>query len=323
MIEEIRYCLNKKKHKLTGVLWECTSRCNLYCQHCYMNASSNNKEPELNTEEAIKVFSDMRKICSSKNPILSITGGEPLMREDLFVIVEKIRSYGFDWTLTTNGTLIDLEKSRKINELSPLAVSVSIDGLKDYHNSFRSGDNAFDNAIDGINRLVAAGYKKEKIVIKTILRPEIVKEIYPIYKMILSLGITSWHILTILDLGRAKSRDYYLNAEQIDLSNKIITELKGLCKMNITIDEGASILKEAGSECKRKCLSGSTSLSLLSNGDVIGCINSLRGKKHIQGNVLTKNIKEIWNKGFRENRSIKWRGCSVHKYSRSNRNPNK
>jgi len=132
------------------VAWEITRSCNLHCAHC--RASSTNKDypGELTTKECFNLIDN---IVSVGKPILILTGGEPLYRNDFFDIAEYASEKGLRVALGSNGTLIDKAISVKLKEipLSRLAISIDfpIPALQD---EFRGTSGSFKAAIAGIVR---------------------------------------------------------------------------------------------------------------------------------------------------------------------------
>ena len=138
------------------VVWNSTNRCNLSCQHCYINAEDRDYAGEFTTEEAKKFIDDLASIHV---PVLLFSGGEPLVRRDLFelgayAIEKKIRP-----VISTNGTLITPEIARKIKDTGFQYVGVSVDGNEAIHDSFRGKKGAFSEALQGIRNSIAAGNK--------------------------------------------------------------------------------------------------------------------------------------------------------------------
>lgn len=129
------------------VVWNCTKTCNLKCMHCYANSDSKKYESELNTKEAKTLIDDFHEF---KVPVILFSGGEPLLREDLFELIEyagirKIRS-----TISTNGTLIDKDVARRIKQSEVGYVGISVDGIGDKHDEFRRTKGCFEKALNGI-----------------------------------------------------------------------------------------------------------------------------------------------------------------------------
>jgi len=139
------------KKAVPVVVWNSTLKCNLKCIHCYANAGS--KSDELSTEEA-KAFID--DLASMKIPVLLFSGGEPLLRHDIFELAE-YASKRIPCALSTNGTLITPEAAEKLKDAGFSYVGVSIDGLKETNDRFRGVKGAFDKALEGLLNARDAG----------------------------------------------------------------------------------------------------------------------------------------------------------------------
>lgn len=138
------------------VVWNCTRTCNLSCRHCYAEAVNKYSPGELSTEEA-KHFMDT--LVSYRVPVLLFSGGEPLMRRDIFDLFEYGNQIGLRMVISTNGTLIDRDKAQKIKALGISYTGISLDGLKDVNDSFRGVDGAFEKAMEGFSSCREAGQK--------------------------------------------------------------------------------------------------------------------------------------------------------------------
>ncbi len=137
------------------VFWELTKRCNLRCAHCRAEADDSLFSGELDTAAALRVVDD---IAAFANPILVLTGGEPLYRADLFEIARHAVSKGLRIALATNGTLIDAGTARAIREAGFSRVSISIDGSgAASHDGFRGIPGSFDLALEGARLLREGG----------------------------------------------------------------------------------------------------------------------------------------------------------------------
>lgn len=138
------------------VVWNCTRACNLSCRHCYAFAASEAELLELSTEEA-RSFLD--SLVSFKVPALLISGGEPLMRTDIFELLEYGASLGLRMVISTNGTLIDRETARKIKALGVIYAGISLDGLREVNDAFRGVRGAFEKTLAGFRNCREAGQK--------------------------------------------------------------------------------------------------------------------------------------------------------------------
>jgi radical SAM protein with 4Fe4S-binding SPASM domain len=138
------------------VVWNSTRRCNLRCGHCYAGAGPERDPGELTTAEAVKMIDDL---AAYRVPVLLFSGGEPLLREDLFELGDLAKRRGLRTVISTNGTLIDAAAAKAIAGAGFDYVGVSIDGTGMYNDRFRGVEGAFARAVVGIRTLQAAGQK--------------------------------------------------------------------------------------------------------------------------------------------------------------------
>jgi len=138
------------------VIWNLIRRCNLACKHCYATSADIDFAGELSTDEVFAVMDDLKAFGVS---VLILSGGEPLLRPDIFEISHRAREMGFYVGLSTNGTLIDDSNIAAIENVGYDYVGVSLDGMRATHDQFRRKQGAFDESINGIRLCHAAGIK--------------------------------------------------------------------------------------------------------------------------------------------------------------------
>ena len=129
------------------VVWNCTKTCNLQCMHCYANSDSKKYKGELSTKEALSLIDDFHDF---KVPVILFSGGEPMLRGDLFELIKHAGDHKIRSTISTNGTLIDMEVAKKIKKSEVGYVGISLDGIGDRHDEFRRTKGCFDKALAGI-----------------------------------------------------------------------------------------------------------------------------------------------------------------------------
>ncbi len=129
------------------VIWNLIRRCNLTCKHCYSISADKDFSGELDTGEIFAVMDDLREF---RVPVLILSGGEPLLRPDIFDISRRAKAKGFYVGLSTNGTLIDASKIDAIDEIGYDYVGISIDGLRETHDKFRRKEGAYNQSMRGI-----------------------------------------------------------------------------------------------------------------------------------------------------------------------------
>lgn len=184
---------------LLMITWEMTRSCNLACVHCRASSVHAPYKSELDTAECKALLDD---ISNFSHPVIILTGGEPLLREDIFEIAAHGSGLGLRMVLSTNGTLITDEITRKIIDSGIKRVSVSIDGNDaNSHDSFRGVPGAFERALRGIECMKKIGMDFQ--INTTITRANIHK-IADILNMALRLEAVGHHIFMLVPMGRGK-----------------------------------------------------------------------------------------------------------------------
>ncbi len=138
------------------VIWNLVRRCNLTCRHCYATSADKDFPGELDTAQVYDVMDDLKGFGV---PVLILSGGEPLMRPDIFDISRRAKSLGFYVGLSSNGTLIDENNIDDIAAIGYDYVGISLDGLGATHDWFRRREGGFEEALRGIRLCRDAGIK--------------------------------------------------------------------------------------------------------------------------------------------------------------------
>ncbi len=223
--------MNLKSPRL--VFWELTKRCNLRCAHCRAEAGDEIFEGELGTQGIKQIMDD---IASFANPIVVLTGGEPLFRKDIFEIAGYGRAKGFRLALATNGTLIGREKAAEIKSFFD-RVSISIDGrdaASQY--SFWWIPGSFEAALNGARLLKEAGVEFQ---FNTTITKRNVGELEEIIQLSECAGAKALHIFMLVPVGCGVEL-----AESEMLSKEKYEEVLGwLCER----------MKKTGMEFKATC----------------------------------------------------------------------
>ncbi|MBF0329790.1 MAG: radical SAM protein [Nitrospirae bacterium] len=182
------------------IAWEITRRCNLRCVHCRSSSEMEAKgHPDFTTEEAFRVIDD---ISGYAKPVVVLSGGEPLMRKDVFEIAKYGTEKGLRMCLATNGSLVTEDICLKIKESGLRIVSMSLDGsTEEVHDNFRNQKGAFQGILNS-----AALFKKHGIefIINSSFTKRNQEEIPKVYKLAKSLGATAWYMFMIVPTGRGE-----------------------------------------------------------------------------------------------------------------------
>lgn len=136
----------------TTLHFDLTTACNLHCTHCYV--SERRVHPALSTERIVAVITELEKMGV---PVAVLTGGEPLLRPDIFEIVDAFSRHQVDAYFCTNATLIDKDIAQRLAASALRGFQVSFDGPDRVSHDVIRGAGAFDKAVAGVHELVAAG----------------------------------------------------------------------------------------------------------------------------------------------------------------------
>ena len=202
-----------EKPKLYNLFWETTLRCNAKCKHCGSRAGENIKlDDELTTEEIKNALQSIANKYDASKILLNITGGEPLVRQDLFGVMDFANKLGYHWGMTTNGILINESNIDKMKKTGMTTVSISLDGLEQSHDEFRGVKGSYSKIIENIKKLKEANFLNY-LQITTVVNKLNIKELEEMYSKMKELQIDSWRIVNMDPIGRAEdNKDLALNS---------------------------------------------------------------------------------------------------------------
>ncbi|HEY7676040.1 MAG TPA: radical SAM protein [Candidatus Methylomirabilis sp.] len=185
------------EHELRLVFWETTAGCNLECVHCRrLDVAHEMMRSDLSTAEAYRL---VEQIAEVGNPILVLSGGEPLIRPDILDIARHARSRGLTVSLATNGTLVTSKLARAIQAAGIARVAVSLDGARaETHDQFRRQLGSFHRALEGIGYLRWAGVP---VQINTTVARHNEAELEAIHDLAVDLGAVALHAFLLVPVG--------------------------------------------------------------------------------------------------------------------------
>ncbi len=319
------------------VVWNITRTCNLKCVHCYNDSGVGKPSNEVTTEKAKSILDDLADFGI---PSVLFSGGEPLMRPDLFELIEYAVSKGLRAVISTNGTLIDKDKAKMIKDLGVSYVGISLDGMGPVNDKFRGVDGAFERTVQGIRNCQAAGVR---VGLRLTLTGQNVQDLESLFDFFDAEGIeracfyhlvpsgrgsemssehlTSAQSRAALDIIQAKTKQYKDEGKQTDILtvdnhvDGIYTYLKLLKEDPDRAQDVWKLLTWNGG-------------GLNSSGIGIGCIdydgfvhaNQFWGH-HSLGNIHEKPFSKIWSnseepllKGLRDRRANVKGRCRVCKF---------
>ncbi|MFZ8832047.1 MAG: 12,18-didecarboxysiroheme deacetylase [Thermodesulfobacteriaceae bacterium] len=150
------HLLQFSEDKKPVVVWNVTKACNLRCIHCYASADNRPAENELTTEEGFRLLEDLAQFGC---PVVLFSGGEPLVRPDIFDLIAYAVRLGLRAVLSTNGTLIDHALAKELKKLGLSYVGISLDGIGEVHDRFRGSKGCFEKVIQAIENCLRVGLK--------------------------------------------------------------------------------------------------------------------------------------------------------------------
>ncbi len=225
--------IKKDKPALRLVAWETTRNCNLACVHCRASATTGPHSGELDTAEAFKLLDQIAEVAK---PIVILTGGEPLLRDDIFEIAAYGTEKGLRMVMAPNGTLITETIARRLIDSGIKRISISLDGAtRQSHDDFRKVDGAFEGAVNAmkIAKKVGLDFQVNTTITKTNL-----EQIPKIQQLAVKMGAIAHHIFLLVPTGRGKYIvDKAINAAEYeetlnwfyDQRDKTPLELKATC----------------------------------------------------------------------------------------------
>jgi len=310
-------------HELTYLFWECTLRCNLKCLHCGSDCLAQSNVHDMPLEDFLRVVDEIGPICDRAKTIIVLTGGEPLMRNDLDRCGAAFEERGHPWGMVSNGYILSQDRLRSLLANGLNTLTISLDGLEDSHNWLRGRDDSYERALDAIRAAIAA----EELVfdVVTCVNQKNFDELPALRDMLGEMGLTRWRLFTIFPKGRASDN------ELLDVTNEQFRQLMEFILE--TRDEGTI---QASYSCEgflgpyegkvREgffwCRAGINVGSVLADGSISAC-PSLRGD-YIQGDIYRGSFVDVWNNRFQVMRDRAWTKtgicaeCDAYKWCEGN-----
>jgi radical SAM protein with 4Fe4S-binding SPASM domain len=274
------------------VSWLTTYNCNYKCIHCEASAGSS-KVLELTTDEAFGLIDELKDMGVKR---ILLSGGEPLVRKDIFSIIEYILNRGLKYGLQSNGYLVD-KFTDEFKKMKPYMFFTSIDGLEQTNDEIRGKKGAFKKSLDSLKFFQSIGV--EKRVINTVVLPTNIQELPELKKIIQRSSATLWRLAIPIPAGRANDNEKFsLNKEQLKYLFKFIDDSKKELHVELTEDAGylgCYALKLR--PYRFFCDAGLTYCAIMPDGEVLGCMTA-HDNTYSEGNIRITSFSKIWKNGF-------------------------
>ncbi len=284
-----------------SVVWEVTFACNMKCIHCG-TAAGTARHDELSTDEAFQVIDELAALDCN---MITISGGEPLLRKDWKRLALRTRERGINPYIITNGYAVNDKVIEDFADVGFGNIGVSFDGTERTHNYIRQRNDAFSRTVSAMRLLTGAGLRY--CAVSQISNINL-NELDDIRQVLLDVGCNLWRIQMTTHTGRMP-KDFVLSLENYP---KLIDKILEYKKDNtIEIDAGENIGYYGckGMELSEEmpylgCFAGTRVAGICSNGDVKGCLSMQ--DQFIEGNIRDSSFTEIWDNpdGFTYNRKF-------------------
>ncbi|MBR1471015.1 MAG: radical SAM protein [Lachnospiraceae bacterium] len=324
-----------REPKLRQLFLELTLNCNEHCFHCGSSCSENRPDG-LPLADYKKLLQEVKQNFGT-DPLIAVTGGEPLLYPDFFPLMEYVRELGFAWGMTSNGTLITKEVAHHLKTAGMRSISLSIDGLPKTHDHYRGLAHGFELAMEGIQHLIDED--SFNIMVTTVVNHENIHELDEMFAFFDGIDINEWRLTGIEPIGRAeKVPQMLLTAED---NRRLMQFIKEKRKAGYPVEYSCCHFLGTEYEAEVRdwyflCNAGVYVAGVLINGDVTACLDIPHNEKSIQGNIYDTPFTEIWKNRFEifrrplsERNAVcaacpqeKWcRGGSYHSWDYENEKP--
>jgi radical SAM protein with 4Fe4S-binding SPASM domain len=297
----------RQEHKLRYLFWETSRACNLRCRHCGSDCGPT-QAGELTTAEIKDVFKSIAEDFDARTIMVAVTGGEPLLRKDLFEVMSYAASLGFRWGMVTNGMLVDREMVDRCVAAGMKTVTVSVDGTRDTHDFIRNFPGSFDRAVGALETFKASG-KLAVVQATTCVSDYNIHELQALYDLFSDLKIDEWRLLTVNPIGRAKSDPRFrLQPAQLKHLLDFIAAKRKQKGLRITFEEEGFLGPDYEGEVRDGlyfCPAGVSVGSVLADGSIAACPNLPRD--FVQGNVRTARFRDVWDHEYKNMRDLSWK----------------
>ncbi|MCQ4022513.1 MULTISPECIES: radical SAM/SPASM domain-containing protein [unclassified Ruminococcus] len=289
---------------LHSLFWEATLNCNAKCDFCGSRCGEYSEtEPvqnEIDTKTICACLKEISEEMESRSIMINVTGGEPLLRKDLFEVMAYASQLGFPWGMVTNGSMIDSKTVEKMKKSGMKTISISLDGLPETHNALRKLPDGFQRIKQAVSILKKADFLDE-VQITTVVNHKNIDELEGLFSELKLWNIDSWRLAIIDPIGRAEDNQDLLFTKE-DYNKYFDFFERHMFNGQITFTTSCSHFLGIRDNLYRQhnfsCETGKHIASILANGDIYVCPNVPRIPELIQGNICKDSFTEIWKKGF-------------------------
>lgn len=295
----------RKEHPLHQLFWECTWRCNLSCRHCGSDCKSSSLLPDMPADDFLKVVDSLLPHVDPHILNIVITGGEPLVRDDIEYVGRQLYDREMPWGIVTNGLLLTPERFESLRAAGLHNITVSLDGLEETHNWMRNHPKSFQRAYEAIKMTALASDLNFDVV--TCVNRRSLPQLIELKELLIEAGVRQWRLFTIFPSGRAAQYpDFELSREELETLMQFIadTRKEGRIKASFCCEGFMAGYEGFVRDNFFNCQAGVTVGSVLLDGG-IGACPSIRAD-YRQGNIYEDDFWDVWQNRFELYRDRSW-----------------
>lgn len=295
----------RREHPLRQLFWECTWRCNLACRHCGSDCKSSSMLPDMPAEDFLKVAESLLPHVDPHQVNVVITGGEPLLRDDLESVGRRLYDMGFPWGIVTNGFILTPERLESLRRAGLHNITISLDGPEAEHNWMRCNPASFRRAFEAI-KLVAAATDLNFDVVTCVNRRSLPR-LTELKEMLIGAGVKRWRLFTIFPSGRAANYpEFDLSAAETHrlMDFIVATRKEGRIQASFCCEGFMAGYEGLVRDYFFDCQAGVSVASVLLDGG-IGACPSIRAD-YRQGNIYSDDFWDVWEHRYAKYRDRRW-----------------
>ncbi len=286
-----------REHPLLQLFWECTLRCNMRCRHCGSDCTVSALQPDMPFEDFEKVLLGIKRKYDPHKILVILSGGEPLVREDIVDCGARIHKLGFLWGMVSNGRLMSAARIEQLVKAGMGSATISLDGMETEHNWMRGVPDAFSHASEAIRDLASRPEMGFDVV--TCVNRRNFSQLEELKEYLISLGLKQWRVFTVFPAGRAASDpELQLTAEEYTALMDFIVRTRKEGRIHLSYGCEGFLGRYEGKVRDHlfSCQAGLSIASIRCDGSISGC-NSIRSH-YDQGNIYTDDFVDVWENRF-------------------------
>ena len=295
-----------RMRELSYLFWECTTRCNLRCLHCGSDCSADSAAPDMPFDDFLRAVRPLTERYGRDAITVILTGGEPLLRKDIFQCGRQLRENGFRWGIVTNGFAYTPDVHARLLASGLGSLTLSLDGLENAHNRLRSNGDSFRKASAALDLI--AGSDRLCYDVVTCVNPGNIADLPALKAFLISKKVKAWRLFTIAPIGRAASAEAGLRLAPQDLKRLMDFIAESRAENRLAVQFSCEAFTGPYETKVRDgfffCRAGINIASVLIDGSISACPNINRA--FIQGCIYADDFLTVWDTRFGLMRNRRW-----------------